>query len=151
MRSFTRERGRNKQVHDMNITPMVDVMFSLLVVFMITAPLVTTGIPLDLPRGDGKAIAGENKTVNISIDKNGDTYIGTDKIAQAILVDKVKAITNENPNADVIISADNVTAYGAVMEVMGKLRIAGYTKVGLRTDSRNLLSGALTKNRKQSK
>lgn len=148
MRSFARGQNQRNLVHDMNITPMVDVMFSLLVVFMVTAPLLTTGIPLDLPRGDGKAIVGENKTVNISVDKKGNTYIGTDKIAESALITKVKAITKENPNADIIISADNGTAYGSVMEVMGKLRIAGYSKIGLRTDSKNLLPNETKDNKK---
>ncbi|OPZ78417.1 MAG: Biopolymer transport protein ExbD [Alphaproteobacteria bacterium ADurb.Bin438] len=150
MRDF-RDRSKRKLLSDMNITPMVDVMFSLLVVFMVTAPLLTTGIPLDLPKGDGKAIAGEEKTINISVDKKGYAYIGTDKVSSSELINKVNAIMKENPSADIIISGDNVTPYGVVIELMGKLRLAGYTRIGLRTDSTKLLQKEGNKSSKKKK
>ncbi len=119
---------------DVNLTPLIDVMTSLLAIFMITAPLLTTGIPLDLPRGDGKTLVGEEKTLDLSVNRNGEVFIGKTLLNNDEILPKVKAIVTENPNIRMIISADKDTSYGNVIELMALLRAAGYTQVGLKTD-----------------
>lgn len=119
---------------DVNLTPLIDVMTSLLAIFMITAPLLTTGIPLDLPRGDGKTLVGEEKTLDLSVNRKGEVFIGKTLLNNDEILPKVKAIVTENPNIRMIISADKDTSYGNVIELMALLRAAGYTQVGLKTD-----------------
>mgnify|MGYP004658463319 FL=1 len=119
---------------DVNLTPLIDVMTSLLAIFMITAPLLTTGIPLELPRGDGKTLVGEEKTLDLSVNRKGEVFIGKRLLNSDEILPKVKAIVTENPNIRMIISADKDTSYGNVIELMALLRAAGYTQVGLKTD-----------------
>lgn len=121
---------------EVNLTPLIDVMTSLLAIFMITAPLLTSGIPLNLPKGDGKQIEGQDKTLDISIDAKGQIYVGTDMVEKAGLIKKVQAIVAENPAIGMVISGDKDSAYGTVIEVMALLRSAGFTQVGLKTDAK---------------
>jgi biopolymer transport protein TolR len=130
-----RRRSRNKIRSEVNLTPLIDVMTSLLAIFMITAPLLTSGIPLNLPKGDGKQIEGQEKTLDIGIDAKGKIYIGKDEIALDKILPKVTAIVAENPKIQMVISGDRDSSYGQVIEVMALLRSAGYTQVGLKTDS----------------
>lgn len=135
--SFALRKKRRKSTirSEVNLTPLIDVMTSLLAIFMITAPLLTTGIPLDLPKGDGKTLAGDDKTLDLSVDQAGDVFIGQTKLASDEILPKVKAIVSENPNVRMVISADKNTSYGNVVELMGMLRAAGYSQVGLKTDA----------------
>lgn len=119
-----------------NLTPMIDVMMSLLAIFMITAPMLTSGIPITLPRGDGKAIEGQEKTLDISISGQDELYVGSNLVQMNTLVKKVAAIVAENPKINIIISGDSKSSYGKVIEVMALLRAAGFTQVGLKTDAR---------------
>lgn len=129
-------RSRSRKVKsEINITPLIDVMMSLLAIFMITAPLLTTGIPLNLPKGDGKQIQGEEKTLDINVDKDGQVYLGKDAVKKDDILSKIQAILRENPKIRMMISADRTAEYGTVIELMAMLRAAGYTEVGLRTDS----------------
>lgn len=121
---------------EINLTPLIDVMMSLLAIFMITAPLLTTGIPLNLPKGDGKTLESQEKTLDISIDAQGNTYIGKEKISKDQLVQKVSAIVGQNPKIQMIISGDHHSSYGQVIEVMALLRVAGFTQVALKTDAK---------------
>jgi biopolymer transport protein TolR len=109
-------------------------MTSLLAIFMITAPLLTSGIPLDLPNGDGKTLPGEERTLDLSVNQSGDVFIGSVKVEQADILPKISAIVKENPSIRMIISADKNTSYGNVISLMGMLRAAGYSQVGLKTD-----------------
>ncbi len=129
-------RRRDRIKSEINLTPLIDVMMSLLAIFMITAPMLTTGIPLTLPKGDGQNIEGEQKTLDISISAQNDIYVGTNKVAQNQLVKKVRAIVSENPQIGIIISGDTKSDYGKVIEVMALLRTAGFTQVGLKTDAK---------------
>ena len=121
---------------EINLTPLIDVMTCLLAIFMLTAPMLTSGIPLNLPKGDGKQIEGEEKTLDISVDSKGVVYVGQDPIALKDLVAKVKAIVTQNPSIGMVISGDKDASYGTVIEVMALLRSAGYTQVGLKTDAK---------------
>ena len=91
---------------------------------------------MNLPKGDGKQIEGDEKTLDISVDAKGQIYVGTDKIALDKLVDKIQAIVAENPSIAMVISGDKEASYGGVIEVMALLRSAGFTQVGLKTDSK---------------
>ena len=121
---------------EINLTPLIDVMTCLLAIFMLTAPMLTSGIPLNLPKGDGKQIEGEEKTLDISVDSKGIVYVGQDPIELKDLVAKVKAIVTQNPSIGMVISGDKDASYGTVIEVMALLRSAGYTQVGLKTDAK---------------
>ncbi len=135
---ISRRRRKNRVKSEVNLTPLIDVMTSLLAIFMITAPLLTTGIPLNLPKGDGKQIQGDDKTLDLGVNAKGDIYIGENRVALVDLLPKVQAIITENPNIQMMISADKEAAYGDVIEVMALLRTAGYTQVGLKTDSETM-------------
>ena len=129
-------KWRSNQIKaEVNLTPLIDIMTSLLAIFMITAPLMTTGIPLNLPKGDGKTISSPEKTLDISIDAKGNIFVGEQKVKQADLVKKITAIVQENPKIQMMISGDRKADYGNVIEVMALLRSAGFTQVGLKTDS----------------
>ena len=130
-----RKRRTNQIKAEVNLTPLIDIMTSLLAIFMITAPLMTTGIPLNLPKGDGKTISSPEKTLDISIDAKGNIFVGEQKIKQGDLVKKITAIVEENPKIQMMISGDKKADYGDVIEVMAILRSAGFTQVGLKTDA----------------
>ena len=130
-----RKRRTNQIKAEVNLTPLIDIMTSLLAIFMITAPLMTTGIPLNLPKGDGKTISSPEKTLDISIDEKGNIFVAEQKIKQGELLKKITAIVEENPKIQMMISGDRKADYGNVIEVMALLRSAGFTQVGLKTDS----------------
>ena len=130
-----RKRHLSQIKSEVNLTPLIDVMTSLLAIFMITAPLMTTGIPLNLPKGDGKTISSPEKTLDISIDAKGKIFVGEQQIKQADLVKKITAVVQENPKIQMMISGDKKADYGSVIEVMALLRSAGFTQVGLKTDA----------------
>ncbi len=133
---MARSRRQSRVKSEVNLTPLIDVMTSLLAIFMITAPLLTSGIPLNLPKGDGKQIEGQEKTLDIGVDPKGNIFIGTQKVKIKDVVPKVKAIVAENPKIQMVISGDKDSSYGQVIEVMALLRTAGFTQVGLKTDAK---------------
>ena len=119
---------------DINMTNLMDVMMVLLVVFMVAAPLMTSGIALDLPKVGGKALNGEDTSVNISVDKEGYYYIGKTEVPADEIVAKLQAIRGENSTLSVTISGDTSTEYGRVIGLMALLKEAGFEKVGLKTE-----------------
>ena len=130
--SYTRRQSRRKA--DVNITNLMDVMMVLLVVFMVAAPLMTSGIALDLPKVGGKAMEGEDTSINISVDKDGYYYIGKTEIPADKIVDKLNAIKGQNSALSVTISGDTNAEYGRVIGLMAILKEAGFDKVGLKTE-----------------
>ncbi len=130
-----RERGaRRRAVSEINVTPMVDVMLVLLVIFMVTAPMLTTGIPLDLPRAQTKPMEGSDVALNVSVDADGMVYLGKDRVDYASLVSKLGSIKEQNRDIRIVVSGDRKADYGTVIEVMALLKNAGFSKVGLKTD-----------------
>ncbi len=123
---------------DINMTNLMDVMMVLLVVFMVAAPLMTSGIALDLPKVGGKALKGEETSINVSVDKDGYYYIGKSEIPQDQIVDKIKAIRDANNEVSITISGDTNAQYGRVIGLMALLKEAGFDKVGLKTESKPL-------------
>lgn len=128
-------RRRNNIKSEVNLTPLIDVMMSLLAIFMITAPLLTSGIPLDLPKGDGRTMDSPEKTLDISVDKNGKIYVANQPVKLENLTKKISALVSENPKIQMVISGDRKADYGRVIEVMALLRAAGFNQVGLKTDA----------------
>lgn len=108
----------------------------LLVVFMVAAPLMTSGISLNLPKVGGKTFEGKDTSINISVDKDGAYYIGKTEIDAEHIIAKIKAIRGENENVSVTISGDTESAYGRVINLMALLKEAGFEKVGLKTEPR---------------
>ena len=133
---FASHRRKSRRNSDVNITNLMDVMMVLLVVFMVAAPLMTSGIALDLPKVGGKALEGKETSINISVDKDGFYYIGKTEIPADKIVAKVKAIRGENAEATVTISGDTESSYGRVINLMALLKEAGFEKVGLKTEPR---------------
>ena len=130
----SRTSNRYRLNSDINITNLMDVMMVLLVVFMVAAPLMTSGIALDLPKVGGKAMEGEDTSINISVDKDGYYYIGKTEIPADKIVDKLNAIKGQNSALSVTISGDTNAEYGRVIGLMAILKEAGFDKVGLKTE-----------------
>ena len=133
--SSRRPSRRNANI---NITNLMDIMMVLLVVFMVAAPLMTSGIALNLPKVGGKVFEGKETSINISVDKEGYYYIGKTEVPADKIVAKVNAIKGENNEATITISGDTESAYGRVINLMALLKEAGFEKVGLKTEPRPL-------------
>ena len=119
---------------EINLTSMIDVMCILMSVFMVTAPMLTTGMSVDLPKGGKSAIEGAEKAIDVTIDKLGNIYIGKEKIAPSKLKSKLSYMLKQNPKLSIVISGDSKTQYGKIIEVMSSLKEAGFKKVGLKTE-----------------
>ncbi|MBQ1997687.1 MAG: ExbD/TolR family protein [Alphaproteobacteria bacterium] len=115
------------------LTPMIDVMTVLLAVFMVTTPMMTTGIDLELPRAGASAMTGNDHAIQISVDSRGRYFLSETQMSRGDIVKRAVAMRGENPNLTIMISGDTHADYGAVMSVMGRLKDAGFQKVGLRT------------------
>lgn len=128
-----RSNGRGyRPMAEINVTPFVDIMLVLLIVFMVTAPLLTAGVPINLPDSKAKALSEEdNKPVEVTIDKNGGLYVGDTEVKQARLVALLGEITKNNPDSRIYIRADQALDYGQVMGVLGVINGAGFRKVAL--------------------
>ncbi len=127
-------RGRHfSPMSEINVTPLVDVMLVLLIIFMVTAPLLTVGVPVDLPQNDAPAINEQTEPLVVSIDGQGRLYIQETQIKSADLVPRLKAITKASKKSDqrIYVRGDKKIAYGKVMDVMGMISAAGFDKVAL--------------------
>jgi len=132
-----RSRGKRSRgvMADINVTPMVDVMLVLLVIFMITAPLLSSGVSVDLPKAKAKAInQQDNKPLEISLTNKGEIYLGDTRVTQDKLASMLQAIAAETTERRVYIKADQKLDYGRVMGIMAAVNTAGFTKIALVTD-----------------
>ena len=120
---------------EINVTPFVDVMLVLLIVFMVTAPLLTVGIPVDLPKVKASALTDQKDPIEITLNVEGDIYIGESLVEPENLISRLNAITEQNTEARIYIRGDRVIAYGRIMEVMSIINSAGYIKVALITQN----------------
>ena len=116
---------------EINVTPFVDVMLVLLIVFMVTAPLLTVGIPVDLPKVKASALTDQKDPIEITVKLDGSVYLGESIVEVENLIPRLKAITNQNTEARIYVRGDRVVAYGRVMEIMSIINSAGYIKVAL--------------------
>ena len=135
-----RGRRRRAPMSQINVTPFVDVMLVLLVIFMITAPLLTVGVEVDLPEADTPPLAGDDEPLSITITRDGTTYLQETQIALEALIPKLRTITERRPDVRIFIRGDRDIAYGRVMEVMGVLNAAGFNNVALVTEPRRSVS-----------
>ena len=133
-RSARPTRIRSRPMSEINVTPMVDVMLVLLVIFMVTAPLLTVGVSVDLPKTKAAVIAGDDEPLAVSIDGKGQIFIQDTQVELAGLVPRLLAITGNNPDVRIFVRGDKAISYGRVMEVMGTVNAAGYRKVALITE-----------------
>jgi len=128
-------RRSRKMMAEINVTPLVDVMLVLLIVFMVTAPLLTAGVNINLPKAQAKALhQQDNAPLEITLDAKGDIYVGQTSVDDNRLRAMLSAIAQENPDKRVYVRADHALSYGKVMEVMGIASVAGFSKIALITD-----------------
>ncbi len=123
-----RNTGFNSTI---NVTPLVDVMLVLLIIFMVTAPMLTVGVPVDLPKTQAAQMNDTEEPLVVSVDAKGETYIQEALVPLSSMVDRLKAITNNNPEAKIYVRGDQKIPYGKVMEIMGAIAAAGFHKVSL--------------------
>ena len=122
-------------MHEINVTPFVDVMLVLLIIFMVTAPMLTSGVPIELPETKGQQLQTSKEPVTISVDKSGKVFIQETEIKLDELGPKLKAIAKNGVEEQVFIRGDKGIDYGTVMRVMGRVKAAGFTKVSLVTET----------------
>ena len=116
---------------EINVTPFVDVMLVLLIVFMVTAPLLTVGIPVDLPKIKANALTDQKDPIEITVKLDGTVYLGESIVEVENIIPRLNAITDKNTEARIYVRGDRVVAYGRVMEIMSIINSAGYIKVAL--------------------
>ncbi|MBI1273858.1 MAG: protein TolR [Alphaproteobacteria bacterium] len=129
--SRRRSWRRNPEI---NVTPLVDVMLVLLIVFMVTAPLLTVSVPVDLPKTQGKSVAQDKEPLIITIDTKGNIYLQETPVELETLVMRLRGVSGVNPDARIFVRGDKNLSYGRIMEVMGTVTSAGYSKVALVAD-----------------
>jgi biopolymer transport protein TolR len=120
---------------EINVTPFVDVMLVLLIVFMVTAPLLTVGIPVDLPKVKASALTDQKDPLEITVKIGGEVYLGESEVDVENLIPRLNAITELNKEARIYVRGDRVVAYGRIMEIMSLVNSAGYIKVALVTQN----------------
>ena len=133
--SSTRNIKRYALMSEINVTPFVDVMLVLLIVFMVTAPLLTVGIPVDLPKVKANALTDQKDPLEITVKLDGSVYLGESLVKVENLISRLNAITDKNTQARIYVRGDRVVAYGRVMEIMSLINKAGYVKVALVTQN----------------
>ncbi|MBT6284076.1 MAG: protein TolR [Rhodospirillaceae bacterium] len=126
-------RGSYVPMSEINVTPMVDVMLVLLVVFMVSAPLMTVGVPVDLPKTDASQMVGQDEPLVVSVNEKGEVFLQETKITLEQLAPRLVAITQNKKDTRIFVRGDKAIAYGQVMEVMGTVNLAGFTRVALLT------------------
>ena len=129
-----RRRGKRHQpMSEINVTPFVDVMLVLLIIFMVAAPLLTVGVPIDLPETQAKQLNSETQPITISVREEGQIFLQETEITAEELVPKLQAIAKNGYDERLYVRGDKATDYGIVMKLMGLLNQAGYKRIGLVT------------------
>jgi biopolymer transport protein TolR len=129
-----RRRGRHHAlVSEINVTPFVDVMLVLLIIFMVAAPMLTVGVPIDLPETQANALNSETQPITISVNQQGQVYLQETEIAVDEVVPKLQAIATTGYNERIYVRGDRTADYGTVMQVMARISSAGYRNLGLVT------------------
>jgi len=128
-----RRRRRHQLVSEINVTPFVDVMLVLLIIFMVAAPLLTVGVPIDLPETRAKALEGDTEPLTISVNSAGQIYIQDTEIAIEEVVPKLEAIAANGYDERIYVRGDQDADYGVMMKIMGRINAAGFKRLGLVT------------------
>src|SRR6202050_3257089 len=126
-----RSSRHRRAMAEINVTPFVDVMLVLLIVFMVTAPLLTVGVPVDLPKTRAPALGQDKEPLSVTIAKNGNIYLQKEVVTEDQLVPKLQAISQNGYDQRIFVRGDQTVDYGRVMVVMGLLASAGFTHIGL--------------------
>ncbi|HVC62078.1 MAG TPA: protein TolR [Acetobacteraceae bacterium] len=124
-------RGRYRPLSEINVTPLVDVMLVLLIIFMVTAPLMTSGVSVDLPKTNAQQINSDSQPLTVSINARGDIFLQDQQVDLPDLVTKLQAISQNHPDRRIFVRGDKDLAYGRIMQVMGTITLGGFTKVAL--------------------
>ena len=122
---------RHRPMGEINVTPFVDVMLVLLIVFMVTAPLLTVGVEVDLPKTKAGVINADAAPLVVSIKADGSLYLQEAAVEAEVLIPRLKAISNANPDVRIFVRGDRAVTYGDVLGVMGRIQAAGFEKVAL--------------------
>jgi biopolymer transport protein TolR len=123
--------GRYRPLAEINVTPLVDVMLVLLIIFMVTAPLMTSGVSVDLPKTNAQPLNSDSEPLTVSIKADGSIFLQDQAIDISEIVAKLQAIAQNNPDRRIFVRGDKDLAYGRIMEVMGTITQGGFTKVAL--------------------
>ncbi|MBA3041460.1 MAG: protein TolR [Alphaproteobacteria bacterium] len=128
-----RRGGKKAPISEINVTPMVDVMLVLLIIFMVAAPMMTVGVPIDLPETQAKAMNSDTQPITISVNPAGEIYLQETAIPLEDVVAKLEAIATTGYNERIYVRGDTAAAYGTVMQVMARISAAGFKNIGLVT------------------
>ncbi|MES2215086.1 MAG: protein TolR [Pseudomonadota bacterium] len=126
-------RNKRALMSEINVTPLVDVMLVLLIVFMVTAPMMVTGIHVDLPETQASPVTSQEEPLAISINKKGEVYILDTMIPRKNLADKLKAITKAKMDTRIFVRGDKNVSYGEIVDIVSEINAAGFAKVALIT------------------
>ena len=126
-----RGRRRNSLISDINVTPFVDVMLVLLIIFMVAAPLMTVGVPVDLPETQAKEMNAQTEPITVSINNEGKVFIQETEVAMEDIVPRLEAIAKTGYEERIFVRGDQASDYGTVLRVMGRLNSAGFKNIGL--------------------
>jgi biopolymer transport protein TolR len=129
--AFKFNRSNKEPMSEINVTPFVDVMLVLLIIFMVTAPLLTVGVKVDLPKTKASQLSQKGDPLVISVKKNGTVYIQDRKIEISKIIPQVKAISENNKNIRIFVKGDKNANYGSVLNVLARIKSAGYSKATL--------------------
>jgi biopolymer transport protein TolR len=140
-RGRRRSRARRGALSEINVTPLVDVMLVLLIIFMISAPLLTAGVPVELPKTEAGAMQDETQPLTLTIREDGRIFVGDNELPFAELSPRLKAMTNASTERPIYVRADGRASYAIVAQVMASLSTSGFTKINLVTDTGGPSSG----------
>ena len=129
--SFRFNRSYKKPMNEINVTPFVDVMLVLLIIFMVTAPLLTVGVPVDLPESSADSLPDDQEPLTVTINSKGEVFIQEHQVGYNNIIPKILAIANNRTDTRIYVRGDKTINYGRVLEVMGMLSGSGFTKVAL--------------------
>ncbi len=124
-------RGRYRPLAEINVTPLVDVMLVLLIIFMVTAPLMTSGVPVDLPKTNAAPLNQDSEPLTVSINAAGKIFLQEEEVQIGDVVGRLQAVAKNNPERRIFVRGDKDLAYGRIMEVMGTITQGGFSKVAL--------------------
>ena len=130
----SRNNSSYRPMADINVTPFVDVMLVLLIIFMVTTPMLVAGVHVDLPETQSAPMEGQDEPLAVTVDANGKTYLMDQPVDRDKLVDKLKAVTKEKKDTRIFVRGDKKVDYGQVIEVVGAISAAGFSKVALVTE-----------------
>lgn len=134
IRNLGDKKNHNAPFAEINVTPFVDVMLVLLIIFMVTSPMLVAGVNVDLPETSAAPVSGDDEPLSITVDSKGNVYIQETPIALEELVAKLVAITEQNKDKRIFVRGDKAIDYGKVMDVVGAINAAGFNKVALLTE-----------------